>query len=110
MQLCIPSMKGFQVVEISDIIYCEAENTYTMIHFKDGSKVLASRPLMDYELLLQDTSFFRTHKSFLVNLKHIREYQKGEGGMIVLSNGKNIEVSRRKKESFLVRMKELFKY
>ncbi len=110
MQLCIPSIKGFQVVELNDIVYCEAENTYTYIHFKDGKKMLASRPLMDYELMLQDSLFFRTHKSFLVNMKHIKEYQKGEGGFVIMSNGKQLEVSRRKKETFLAKMKEVFKY
>lgn len=110
MQLCIPSIKGFQVVEISDIIYCEAENTYTNIHFKDGKKILASRPLMDYEMMLQDSLFFRTHKSLLINMKHIKEYLKGEGGFAVMSNGKTLEVSRRKKEAFINKMKEVFKY
>jgi two-component system, LytTR family, response regulator len=110
MQLCIPSIKGFQVVELTDIIYCEAENTYTNIHFKDGKKVLASRPLMDYELLLADSLFYRIHKSYLVNMKHIKEYKKGEGGFVVTSNNKELEVSRRKKEGFIAKMKEVFKY
>lgn len=110
LQLCIPSVKGFQVVELSDIIYCEAGNTYTNIHFKDEKKILASRPLMDYEMMLQDSLFFRTHKSFLINMKHIKEYQKGEGGFVTMSNGKQLEVSRRKKETFLIKMKEVFKY
>ena len=98
------------MVELSDIIYCEAENTYTSIHFKDGKKILASRPLMDYEMMLQDTLFFRIHKSFLINMKHIKEYQKGEGGFVTMTNGKQLEVSRRKKESFVTKMKEVFKY
>jgi two-component system LytT family response regulator len=110
MQICIPSVKGFQVAELNDIIYCEAENTYTNIHFKDGKKILASRPLMDYELMLQDSHFFRIHKSSLVNMKHIKEYQKGEGGFVIMSNGKSLEVSRRKKETFITKMKEVFKY
>jgi len=110
MQLCIPGIKGFQVVQVNDIIYCEAENTYTYLHFKNDKKILASRPLMDYELLLQDSLFFRIHKSTLVNMKHIKEYQKGEGGFVIMSNGKSLEVSRRKKEAFLTTMKEAFKY
>lgn len=109
-QLCIPGVKGFQVVNLSDIIYCEADNTYTIIYLDGNKKLLASRPLMDYELLLQDSLFFRIHKSTLVNMKHIREYQKGDGGFVVMSNGKELEVSRRKKEQFITRMKEVFKY
>lgn len=110
MQLCIPSVKGFQVVELNDIVYCEAENTYTNIHFRDGKKILASRPLLDYEQMLQDNNFFRIHKSTLVNIRHIKEYQKGEGGFVIMSNGKSLEVSRRKKESFMSKMKEIYKY
>jgi two-component system, LytTR family, response regulator len=110
MQICIPSIKGFEVAELNDIIYCEAENTYTNIHFKNGKKILASRPLMDYELMLLDSHFFRIHKSSLVNMKHIKEYLKGEGGVVVMSNGASLEVSRRKKEAFVAKMKEIFKY
>lgn len=110
MQLCIPSLRGFQVIVINDILYCEAENTYTNIFLKDGKKILASRPLLDYETLLQDNLFFRVHKSFLINLKHVKEYQKGEGGIVIMSNGAELEVSRRKKDSFIARMKEVFKF
>lgn len=110
MQLCIPDIKGFRVVQLGDIVFCEAENTYTCIYFRDGSKIVASRPLMDYETLLQDSLFFRIHKSTLINMKHIKEYQKGEGGFVVMSNGKTLEVSRRKKEAFIHKMKDSFKF
>ncbi|MES2774021.1 MAG: response regulator [Bacteroidota bacterium] len=110
MQLCIPTLKGFQVVQLSDIVFCEAENTYTCFHLKENKKILASRPLIDYETLLEDALFFRTHKSYLINMKHIKEYQKGDGGMVVVSNGKALEVSRRKKDAFIGKMKEVFKY
>jgi len=62
------------------------------------------------EALLQHNGFCRIHKSFLVNLQHIREYIRGEGGSVVLTNDKTIEVSRRKKEVFIPKMKDLFKY
>jgi two-component system, LytTR family, response regulator len=110
MQLCVPGIKGFQVIKIRDIIYCEAENTYTTIFLQDNQKLLASRPLADYEQLLQDTSFVRIHKSYLINIQQLKEYQKGEGGVVVMSNGKHLEVSRRKKEYFVSYMKEHFKY
>lgn len=110
MQLCIPTIKGFQVVKLIDIIYCEAENTYTYIHLKDNVKILSSRPLVDYDRLLSDTPFIRIHKSSFINMNHIKEYQKGEGGVVVMSNGKSLDVSRRKKEFFITKMKEKFKY
>jgi LPS sulfotransferase NodH len=63
-----------------------------------------------YENLLKDTSFLRIHKSFLINLHHVREYQRGEGGMVIMSDNAEIEVSRRKKDQFLVKIKEAFRY
>ncbi len=110
MKLCIPDMKGFRVVELSDIIYCESESSYTIFHLQNRQTITASKSIMEYEALLQHNGFCRIHKSFLVNLQHIREYVRGEGGSVVLSNDKTIEVSRRKKEVFIAKMKDLFKY
>ena len=72
--------------------------------------VTVSRPLFDYDNLLKDTSFLRIHKSFLINLFHVKEYQRGEGGIVIMSDNAEIEVSRRKKDQFLLKVKEVFKY
>ena len=110
MKLCIPDMKGFRVIDIADIIYCESESSYTIFHLQTGQTITASKSIVEYELLLEHSGFCRIHKSFLVNLRHIREYIRGEGGAVMLTNDKTIEVSRRKKEVFIAKMKELFKY
>jgi two-component system, LytTR family, response regulator len=110
MKLCIPDMKGFRVIDLNDIIYCESESSYTIFHLQTGQPITASKSIMEYELLLEQNGFCRIHKSFLVNLRHIREYIRGEGGSVMLTNDKTIEVSRRKKEVFIAKMKELFKY
>jgi two-component system, LytTR family, response regulator len=110
MKLCIPDMKGFRVVELSDVIYCESESSYTIFHLLNGQTITASKSVMEYELLLEHSGFCRIHKSFLVNLQHIKEYVRGEGGSVILTNDRTIEVSRRKKEVFMTRMKELYKY
>jgi two-component system, LytTR family, response regulator len=52
----------------------------------------------------------RIHKSHLINMQHLKEYIKGEGGFVVMANGKQLEVSRRKKEAFISYMKEQYKY
>ncbi len=110
MKLCIPSMKGFQVVDIRDIIYCEASSNYTNFYFTNRSLICASKPIHEYETVLEDAGFVRTHKSYVVNLEHIREYVRGEGGSVILSGGQEVEVSRRKKEVLMQRMKEHFKF
>jgi two-component system LytT family response regulator len=110
MRLCLPTIKGFLVLKLEEIIYCEAERSYTVFHLDGGKTVTVSKPLLDYDTLLQDTSFLRIHKSFLINLLHVKEYQRGEGGLVIMSDGAEIEVSRRKKDEFLMKIKEVFRY
>lgn len=110
MRLCLPTLKGFIIRRLDEIIYCEAERSYTIFHLVGSKPVIVSKPLLEYETLLEDTSFLRIHKSFLVNLHHVKEYQRGEGGMVIMSNNAEIEISRRKKDQFLGRIKEIYKY
>lgn len=110
MRLCLPTLKGFIVLKLEEILYCEAERSYTVFHLENKKTVTVSRPLIDYDALLKDTPFLRIHKSFLVNLYHVKEYLRGEGGTVILSNNMELEVSRRRKDVFLTRMKMLYKY
>ena len=109
MRLCLPTQKGFTVVKLDEIIYCEAKRSYTVFHFSNSKPILISKPLFDYDRLLTSV-FLRVHKSFLINLLHVKEYMRGEGGTVIMSNGAEIEVSRRKKDLFLSKVKEIFKY
>lgn len=110
MKLCIPSLRGVKVIEISDIIYCKASTNYTDFYLIDQPGICSSKPIIEYETLLEDCNFVRIHKSFLINLEHIKEYIKGEGGSVIMTNDHEVEVSRRKKEMFVNRMKEYSKY
>ena len=110
MKLCVPSLKGFQVVELNDILYAEAAGNYTNFYFANQHPICTSKPIHEYEELLGDAGFVRIHKSHVVNLLHVKEYLKGEGGSVILSNGKEVEVARRKKDIFLSKMKEYYKY
>lgn len=110
MRLCLPTQKGFTIVKLEEIAYCEAQRSYTIFRLINNKSIMISKPLFDYDRLLSDTCFLRVHKSFLINLMHVKEYTRGEGGTVIMSNGMEIEVSRRKKEQFLVKMKEFFKF
>jgi two-component system LytT family response regulator len=109
-KLCIPSISGFQVIEITDIIYCEASTNYTNFYFTNRPPICTSKQIHEYEQLLSDCNFIRTHKSFLVNMQHIKEYVRGEGGSLILSNGSEVEVSRRKKDWLMTKMKSFYKF
>ena len=110
MRLCIPSLKGFVIVKLEDIVYCQAERSYTVFHFNNSKAMTSSKPLAEYDQLLGDADFLRVHKSFLINLQHVKEYQRGEGGMAIMSNGHEIEISRRRKDVFLERIRVVCKY
>lgn len=97
MKLCIHSLKGFQVINLKEIIYCEAASNYSIFHLTDQASICASKPIHEYEVLLEDAGFFRVHKSFLVNLNQIKAYNRGEGGTVLLSNNMEVEISRRKR-------------
>jgi two-component system, LytTR family, response regulator len=100
-KLAIPTLDGLLFFDINDIIHLEANSNYTFIYFADKSKITASKTLKEFEELLPEDIFFRTHHSHLINLNYIKRYIKGDGGQIELQNGVYVDVSRRKKEEFL---------
>lgn len=100
-KLAIPTLSGLNFVNVSDIIYCEADGNYTTIHTRSGDKHVISKTMKETEELLSNPGFFRTHQSFLVNLNCIKEYIKGSGGQLVLQNGAIIQVARARKEALM---------
>lgn len=100
-KIAIPTLEGLLFFNTADIIHLEAQSNYTIIHFANHPKLLASRTLKDFEELLPSHIFFRTHHSHIINLNYIKRYIKGDGGQIEMQNGNCVTVSRRKKEEFL---------
>lgn len=100
-KLAIPTLEGLLFFDINDIIHLEANSNYTFIHFSGKPKITASKTLKEFEELLPEDIFFRTHHSHLINLNYIKRYLKGDGGQIELQNGSFVDVSRRKKKEFL---------
>jgi len=99
-KITIPQQDGFEVIAISDILFCKADDNYTEIYFKKTKK-LVSKTLKHFEDLLKESSFARVHKSYLVNVNEVVKYKKGKGGSVILSNGKEVLVSSSKKANLL---------
>lgn len=104
-KIALPTLHGFLFVEVREVIRCESDNTYTTFYLKDKRKILVSRTLKEVETMLESYGFFRVHNSHLINLDEVIEYLKGEGGQVKLSDGSTVDVSRRRKEEFLERVK-----
>lgn len=103
-KLVLPLMEGFDVVRMSEILYCEAEDNFTRIHFTDGRKSLICRNLKFYEKALDSFGFFRVHRSHIVNLDYVKRYNKGKGGSVILENDKEIMVANSKKTELIKRL------
>jgi len=100
-RITIPTQEGFEVLEIQDILYCQADDNYTQIFLKNDKKKLVSKTLKYFDEILKQSNFARIHKSYLVNVNCIVNYKKGKGGSVLLSNGKELSVSSSKKGELL---------
>lgn len=100
-KITIPQQDGFEVINTSDILYCKADDNYTEIYLNTNKRKVVSKTLKYFEDALNDSSFARVHKSYLVNVNEIVKYVKGKGGSVVLSNGKQVMVSASKKSELL---------
>lgn len=97
----LPSINGLDMVIVDQIVYCQADEDYTQIFLKDGSRKVVTKSIKEFEEILMNYGFFRVHHSFLINKSYIKKYTKGEGGTITTDYGHEIPVSRRKKPEFL---------
>lgn len=99
-KITLPQQDGFQVLNVADILYCQADDNYTHIYL-ENKKILVSKTLKYFEEALSDFAFARIHKSYLVNVNEVVKYRKGKGGSVVVSNGKELLVSASRKKEFL---------
>jgi two-component system LytT family response regulator len=97
-KIVLRDFERVRLVEMSDILYCEADGNYTRFHLAGAKPVLVSRIMKEYEEMLRDSGFLRIHRSYMVNLKHFRHYEKAGGGRVILSNGAEIPVGIGKRE------------
>ena len=98
----LPVADGIKFVNFEDIILLKADGMYTRVSLLNASEILISKPLKHFEELLSAIpSFYRPHRSYLINLKYIQEYIKKDGGYIIMGNNESVSVSKDKREEFL---------
>ncbi|MDQ3110849.1 MAG: LytTR family DNA-binding domain-containing protein [Bacteroidota bacterium] len=103
-RIAVPTFEGLQMINANEIVKCVADESYTHITLIDGSKLVVSRILKEFEDLLSDYNFFRVHNSSLINLTQVKKYVKGDGGYVVMSDDETVEVSRRKKNELMQKL------
>ncbi|MCB9251970.1 MAG: response regulator transcription factor [Flavobacteriales bacterium] len=100
-KLVLPTLSGFEVVYLKDILRLHGSSNYTEIYLVDGKKKVVSKVLKFFEDMLQGQGFMRVHRSHIVRLDSIKKYNKGRGGSVVLSDNSEIEVSAQKKQELM---------
>ncbi len=103
-RITLASVNGMEFFKVEEIIRCESENVYTTFFLTNNRKVVVSKPIGDWEELLEPFNFCRVHNQHLINLAHLRKYIKGEGGIAIMTDGKEVDISRRKKEVFISKL------
>ncbi len=100
-KLVLKTSDNIYVIDTKEIMRCESEESYTRFFLTDNKHILVSKNLIEFDNLLQEFGFFRTHRSHLINLSYIDHFSKKDGGYVVMKDGAQIPISRRKKDEFI---------
>lgn len=106
-RLALHTMEKVYVVPIGDIVRCESSANYTIFYLKDGRQLLVTRTLKEFDQMLSEMKFLRVHQSHLVNSSFIREFNKGDGGYLIMIDESEVPVSSRKRAGLLQQLGEL---
>jgi len=97
-KIALPQQHEIRYISVNEIIRCVADNTYTNFYLSSGERILISKPLKEYSDLLKPLGFIRTHQSHLVNPKFVKSWVKEDGGILLMTNGDKIPISKPNRE------------
>lgn len=106
-KIVLKTTGSIHLVELKDIMYCEADRGYTNFYLADKSRIMVSTTLGEYEELFEACGYCRIHQSYLLNLTYFKRYDKADGGMAILKDNTSLPVATRKKEQLLQKLSEL---
>jgi two-component system, LytTR family, response regulator len=100
-KIILRTAESIHLIDVGNIICCDSDSSYTTVHTVEGEKIIVSKTLKDFEEMLTECGFYRVHKSYLINLVHIKRFDRQDGGYIVLTNDLKIPVASRKRDEML---------
>ncbi len=106
-KLILKTLESMFIVDIENIVRCESDKNYTFFFFTEGKKILVSKTLKEYDMLLSGLSFFRVQQSHLINMNYVDRYDKQDGGCVIMKDGTQIPLSQAKKEEFFKMLETL---
>jgi len=106
----LPTGDRVEFVEVNSIIRCQGEINYTHLYFTDKKPLLVAKSLIEFEELLSEYNFIRVHKTHLISLNHVTSFNRNDAGILIMSNGDQIGISRRRKDFTISRLKSVLKF
>ncbi len=106
-KIALQMQSEIRYVSLSEIIRCEADNTYTHFFLSSNEKILVSKSLKEYADLLRPNGFLRTHQSHLVNPAYVKSWLKEDGGILLLTSGEKIPISKPNKDAVKQALQQL---
>ena len=106
-RLVLKTQESVHVVDLDDIIRCEADRNYTSFFLSQNKKILVSKTLKEYETLLSGHHFLRVQQSHLININYVERYDKKNGGAVVMKDGSEVPLSSAKREVFFQTLENL---
>lgn len=106
-KIALPMQSEIRYIPLTEIIRCEADNTYTFFFLANDEKILVSKSLKEYADLLRPNGFLRTHQSHLVNPKYVKSWLKEDGGVLLLMSGEKIPISKPNKDTVKQALQQL---
>lgn len=99
--LAISSTDKIELIKVDDIVFCRADGKYTEFVLSNGTKILSSKNLGEYNNVLTYNYFFRIHHSYVINIKHISKITKKDGLYCEFTNGVALPIAKRRQEEFI---------
>jgi two-component system, LytTR family, response regulator len=103
-QLVLRDIDNVYAIDVKDIIRCQSTDNYTTFYTVNQKPIMVSKPLKEFDELLEECNFFRVHQSHLINLGFLTKFQRKEGGFAILKDGSEIPVASRKREALIERL------
>lgn len=100
-RITLSSQEGLTVVKLDNIQRLESDSNYTHFFLRSGEKITVPKSLKEYETILPEQRFFRTHQSHIINLDYVKKFVREDGGYVLMDDGAEILVARRRKEEFI---------
>lgn len=106
-KIALPVKNGYEFYDYAEIIRCEADSNYTKVFILNKKPILVSKSLKVISDMLDSSNFFRPHQSHLINIAHMKKFDKSDGGVILMVDNVPIPISRHKKMAFIDFVKNL---